>query len=85
MTSIHVRKVDDNLLARLKQEARQQKLSVNTLVLVLLRYGLGMERRRKLPVYHDLDQFIGTWGADDLKEFKKNMADFEKIDEDLWR
>lgn len=82
--SIHVRKIDEDLLASLKQAAIAQKISVNTLILSLLRYGLGLTKKRKLPVYSDLDKFIGTWDAQDLKEFKKNVADFEKIDEDLW-
>jgi hypothetical protein len=85
MKSIHVRKIDDDLMLQLKKAAISQKVSVNTVILSLLRYGLGLTKRRKLPVYGDLDQFIGTWNEDDLNEFKKNTADFEKIDEDLWR
>lgn len=38
-----------------------------------------------LSVYSDLDKFVETWCAEDLNEFKKNTADFEKIDEDLWQ
>jgi hypothetical protein len=85
MKSIHVRKIDDHLMLQLKKAATLQKVSVNTLILSLLRYGLGLTKKRKLPVYTDLDQFIGTWSKHDLQEFKKNVADFEKIDEDLWR
>lgn len=85
ISSIHLRKVDENLMMALKQEAANRKVSVNTLILILLQCGLGLDHRRKLPVYHDLDSFIGTWSAADLKEFKRNVADFEKIDEDLWR
>ena len=85
MKSIHIRKIDDDLMNRLKQVAISQKISVNTLILSLLRYGLGLTHKRKLPTYNDLDKFIGTWNENDLKEFKKNVADFEKIDEDLWR
>lgn len=85
ISNIHLRKIDENLMAALKQEALERKVSVNTLILILLRYGLGLDQRRKLPVYHDLDSFIGTWSSADLKEFKRNVADFEKIDEDLWK
>lgn len=85
MTSIHVRKIDENLLKKLKQEAGKQRISVNSLVLSLLRYGLGISYQRKLPLYQDLDKFIGTWSAKDVEEFKKSTSDFEKIDEDMWR
>lgn len=85
MTSIHVRKIDEDLFKKLKNEALKQEVSVNTLILSLLRYGLGLSVQRKLPLYTDLDKFIGTWDDKELKEFKKNISDFEKIDEDLWR
>ncbi len=85
MKSIHVRKIDLDLMRQLKKAALAQKISINTLILSLLRYGLGLTKKVKLPQYNDLDKFIGTWSAEDLKEFKKNTTDFEKIDEDLWQ
>ncbi len=85
MKSIHVRKIDSALMAQLKQTALTQKVSINTLILSLLRYGLGLPNQRKLPVYNDLDSLAGTWNNQDLKEFKKNVSGFEKIDKELWR
>lgn len=35
--------------------------------------------------FHDLDHLAGTWSAEDLAEFEAAVADFEKIDEELWR
>jgi hypothetical protein len=85
MKSIHLRKIEGDLMFRLKQTAIAQKLSVNSLILSILRYGLGLAKRRKLPTYNDLDPLVGTWNKEDLKEFQKNSAHFEKIDEDLWK
>ena len=85
MKNLHLRKIDDDLMFRLKQTADAQKISVNSLILSLLRYGLGLTQKRKLPIYNDLDPFIGTWNKEDLKEFQKNTVDFEKIDKDLWK
>ena len=85
MKSIHVRKIDAALMAQLKQAAFAQKMSINTVIISLLRDGVGLTKKPKLRTYNDLDKLIGTWNDEDLKEFKKNIADFEKIDEDLWR
>ena len=35
---------------------------------------------RKMVVYH----LAGTWSDKDYSEFQKKVADFEKIDKDLW-
>lgn len=85
MKSLHLRKIDSDLMLRLKQTAHTQKVSINSLILSILRYGLGLTKKHKLPTYDDLDPFIGTWNEEDLKEFEKNTATFEKIDEDLWK
>jgi hypothetical protein len=85
MKSIHLRKIDNDLMFRLKQTADAQKISVNSLILSILRYGLGLTQKRKLPTYTDLDPLMGTWDKKDLKEFQKNTDAFEKIDEDLWK
>ncbi len=58
---------------------------LDTTYTALTRYELASNRRRKFPVYHELDKFMGAWNADDLAKFKKNVTDFEKIDEELWR
>lgn len=85
MKSLHLRKIDDDLMFRLKQMAEDQKMSINSLILSILRYGLGLAKKRKLPTYNDLDALIGTWNEEDLKEFQKNTTDFGKIDEGLWK
>jgi hypothetical protein len=41
-----------------------------------------MRRRR---VYHDLDALAGTWTAEEASEFLKALADFEQVDQELWR
>ncbi len=45
----------------------------------------GVEEKRHTVVYHDLDHLAGTWDKKDLSEFQKNVEDFEKIDEKMWK
>ena len=51
----------------------------------ILRKELGIEKKKHTLVYHDLDHLAGTWDKKDLSEFKKNVKDFEKIDEKMWK
>ena len=37
------------------------------------------------PIFTDLDTLVGTWTADDIAEFERATAEFDQIDESLWR
>ncbi len=50
----------------------------------LLKEGLKLEKKPRMVVYHDLDHLAGTWSDEDYSEFQKKVADFEKLDKDLW-
>lgn len=85
MTSnIHLRCVDKQMMARLKQEAKTRDISVNQLILILLRTDLGLSNKQIKIVHHDLDHLAGTWSKQEAKRFNKSIEDFEKIDEDIW-
>lgn len=83
MPVLTLRGIDGHLAAALRDEAHRRSVSMNALVLELVRQGLGVAERRSL--HHDLDTLAGTWGADEVAEFAETTADFEKIDDSLWR
>lgn len=83
--NIHLRNVDTVLMNQLKHQAAQRQISMNTLVLDLLKQGLGLKAGRQSLVYHDLDQYAGTWSNQEAKAFLENISDFETIDKDLWK
>lgn len=83
MPILTLRGMDDGLAAALHDEAHRRKVSMNALVLELVRQGLGLAERRSLR--HDLDALAGTWSAGEVAEFTEATADFEKIDDALWR
>ena len=85
MSNIHLRGLDDRLTHQLKQVAVDQSVSVNTLILNILRQGLGLSRQHRNIVYHDLDKLAGTWTGSEAEKFMKNIADFESIDKALWK
>lgn len=83
MAVLTVRGVDERLAASVREEAHRRGVSMNSLVLDLVRQGLGLSERRGL--HHDLDSLAGTWSTADVTEFTEMTADFETVDDALWR
>jgi hypothetical protein len=76
--------VDEKLGEALKREAAARNLSINRLVLQLLREGVGLEATRSPIRYNDLDQFIGKWTTEEADEFDRYLTEQRNIDLDLW-
>ena len=64
-----------------RQRARREEKSINAVVVEALARGLELDARP--AAYTDLDELIGTWQED--PEFDRAVADFERIDEDVWK
>ena len=86
VANISLRGIDEETAARLKEEAKRRRVSVNALILNLIKSGVEAgSRMRRRRVYHDLDALAGTWTAEEASEFLKAVADFEEVDQELWR
>ena len=83
MAIITLRRVDDVTARTLKERARKEGLSVNSFLLQLVRDSLKIGKKKRAVVYHDLEHLAGTWDMNDLAEFERNTAIFERIDEQL--
>ncbi len=46
---------------------------------------LGLEKRKRSTVYTDLDHLAGIWSDQDAAEFAGVVADFDKVDEEMWK
>jgi len=65
----------------LRRRARQEAKSLNTVAVEALARGLELDAK---PVRHtDLDGLIGTWQEDPA--FDRAVAEFERIDADVWK
>ncbi|NTU42363.1 MAG: hypothetical protein HGA78_04785 [Nitrospirales bacterium] len=80
-----IRGLDDPTIKALKEKARQEGTSVNAALIKLLQEALGLRKKKRIVVHDDLDHLAGTWSEQDLKEFQENTAEFEKIDEAMWK
>ena len=85
MTTMTIRGIDDAVSGALKEKARKEDTSVNTIMLRILKESLGMEKKKRNVVYDDLDHLAGTWSQQDVAEFESATAVFEKVDEDMWK
>lgn len=85
MTQLTIRDVDERLGEALKQEAESLGLSVNRLVLQLLRESVGLLPRRAPAIYTDLDHLAGTWSAEEAAQFERQLTEQRPIDDALWR
>lgn len=85
MGAMTIRGLDDITIKALKEKARYEGTSINAALLKILRKELGVEKKKHSVVYKDLDHLAGTWDKKDYVEFQKNIRDFEKIDENMWK
>lgn len=85
MASVTIRGIDDITAKRLKDLAKKEGLSINALILKILRQALGVEKKKKAIIYTDLDELAGTWTEEEYQAFLKNIEPFEQIDEEMWK
>ena len=84
MTSMSIRGLDDQALARLKSQAKREGSSLNSLVLRLLQ-GINTEMPPgSLKKFDDLDSLAGTWSDEEAQAFERNTAAFAEVDPTLW-
>jgi len=86
MPNINIRGLDDSAHQRLKIEAQEKGISLNTLIVKYLRQDVGLEPPdKKSPSHHELDKLAGTWSKRDVQDFQKAISAFEEIDESIWK
>ena len=87
MEQLTIRGFEEELVLRIKKLARSEGISLNQAVLRLLRKGAGLSERKQPPdvVGSSLDHFIGTWSSEEAEEIERAIADFEEIDETMWK
>lgn len=76
-----IRQVPPHVDRALRQRVREERRSLNAVVIEMLERALGLTGQ---PIrHHDLDDLAGTWVDD--PEFDKAIEDMDQIDPELWR
>ena len=84
MATMTLRGIDETLSRHLKEFARQEGVSLNALVLRLVREAAGVDKTKRTALHHDIDNLAGTWSAEDEAAFRSAVQPLESIDKELW-
>ena len=85
MKAITIRGIDSSVSSKLKQVARNEKKSVNQLVLDMIKQNIGMQKKKKYTKeYNDLDHLFGIWTDAEFDKIQGIINDQRKIDRELW-
>jgi hypothetical protein len=80
MPNLSLRGLDADTLARIRSSARRLKVSVNRLIVETLRRQYAPAQRAR----DSIDRLAGTWSRAEADEFEAAIADFSRIDPELW-
>ena len=71
MKAITIRGIDSSVLSKLKQVAKNEKKSVNQLVVNIIKQNIGMLKTEKYTKkYDDLDHLFGIWTDDEFDKIQ---------------
>jgi len=85
MKAITIRGIDSSVSSKLKQVAKNEKKSVNQLVLDMIKQNIGMQKRKKYTKkYNDLDHLFGKWTDAEFDNIQGIINSQRKIDLELW-
>ena len=82
MKRLTIRQIPANLSRALRSEARRTGQSLSQTVKNLLARAVGLPPSRSKNVFR---RFAGTWTDEDVAEFERATADFERIDPSDWK
>lgn len=86
MKAITIRGIDSSISSKLKQVAKNEKKSVNQLVLDMIKQNIGMQKRKKYTItYDDLDHLFGIWTDAEFNKIQSIIDGQRKIDRELWK
>lgn len=85
MKAITIRGIDSSVSSKLKQVAKNERKSVNQLVLDMIKQNIGMQKRKKYTKkYNDLDHLFGKWTDAEFDKIQGIINNQRKIDLELW-
>lgn len=78
---------DEALAREIEDLARRKGISRNRAVVRLLRKAARLEEPAEArdAIGDSLDWFIGSWTDEQAQQLEEAIADFEMVDEELWR
>ena len=84
MKSITIHNLDDPLNTLIREKAKTEGLSLNNTIKKLLAEALGLSPKKDGEREKDFLDLFGSWSEEEVKEFNRQVGDFEKIDREDW-
>ncbi len=84
MPEVIIFDLDERTLDRLASEACRRNLGLGATAGELLRERFGT-RDADLPAGSSLESLAGTWTDAEARSFLSAVADFDRVDPDLWK
>jgi len=81
MKALTIRNLPPGIADALEREKRRKGKSLNQTVIDLLGQGLGTQGTRS----NGLSRLAGGWDEEEFQDFERATAQFEAVDEELWR
>ena len=85
MKQMTIRGIPKEVEKKAKAEAQRKGVSLNKAFLSLLERSVGIRRKERKRVYHDLDHLSGKWTREEAEAFNKTLDFQRRVDEDLWK
>jgi hypothetical protein len=86
MKAVTIRGVEPEVAQKLKITAKEKGLSVNQLIIDLIKTNLGLKKEKEFSrEYDDLDDLFGRWSDDEFEEINSTVTHGRKIDPELWQ
>lgn len=79
--ALTIRNLPPALADALDREKRRRGKSLNQTVIDLLGQGLGAQGVRS----NGLGRLAGGWSEEEFRDFERATAQFDAVDEELWR
>jgi hypothetical protein len=86
MSNLPIRGIDTDLATTLKQQAQASGMSVNQLVLDVLKEHTGLHKKKHFTEeYHDLNFLFGQWTDSEFDKVQGKIDSESLIDNELWK
>ncbi len=85
MKSLTIHKLEEPLLALLKERAHKEGKSMNQTVKELIETLVGMKAGRHDSHESEFKDLCGVWSAKEVREFENATKTFETIDDEDWK
>ena len=87
MKALLLRGLEEELLNKIKKNAKKESLSMNRYIILMLEEHLESAKKHKKGIkkYTDLENLFGKWSNKEYRAISENVKKQRIIDGELWK